>query len=213
MIAINNERNDNETNWQTAFVIMLPEIKRRLRRAFRQLDPDAREDSIEEAIVHSLLSYSRLHEQGRADAVSPSTLAWYAVLQVKRGRPAAGRMNSKEPLSRYGQLGNGIQVEQMQSNWIDAMVEDKRASVVDQVAAKMDVGAWFSTLTRRMRQIAKDLAFGCSTSEVARKHGVSAGRISQLRRTLEESWLAFQQESVPAIAQHGVRRMLRQLPK
>ena len=81
------------------------------------------------------------------------------------------------------------------------MVEDKRASVADQVAAKMDVGAWFATLTQRMKQIAKDLAFGCSTSEVARKYGVTAGRISQLRRTLEESWAAFQQEGVPVLAQ------------
>ena len=72
----------------------------------------------------------------------------------------------------------------------------KRASVADQVAAKMDVGAWFGTLTKRMKEIAKDLAFGCSTSEVAEKHGVTAGRISQLRRVLEESWAAFQGEGV-----------------
>ena len=58
------------------------------------------------------------------------------------------------------------------------MVEDKRASVADQVAAKMDVGAWFATLTKRMKEIAKDLAFGCSTSEVAKKYGVTPGRIS-----------------------------------
>jgi FixJ family two-component response regulator len=81
------------------------------------------------------------------------------------------------------------------------MVEDKRAPVADQVAAKMDIGAWFATLTRRMRQIAKDLAFGCTTSEVAEKYGVTAGRISQLRRTLEASWVAFQQETSPALVQ------------
>ena len=199
MIAINNERNGNETSWQTRFVTMLPEIQQRLRQAFRHLDAEAREDSIEEAIVHSLLSYSRLHEQGRAESASPSSLAWYATLQVKRGRPAGSRMNGKEPLSRYAQLGNGIRIEQMQSNWIDAMVEDKRASVADQVAAKMDVGAWFATLTKRMKEIAKDLAFGFTTSEVAMKYGVTAGRVSQLRRTLEESWAAFQQEAAPAV--------------
>ena len=44
----------------------------------------------------------------------------------------------------------------------------------------------------------KDLAFGCSTSEVAKKHGLTAGRMSQLRRSLEESWAAFQ-ETVPAV--------------
>ena len=70
---------------------------------------------------------------------------------MKRGRPAAGRMNGKEPLSRYAQLGNGIQIERLQSNWIDTLVEDKRAPVADQVAAKLDVGAWFATLTQRMK--------------------------------------------------------------
>ncbi len=107
-------------------------------------------------------------------------------------------MNGKDVLSRYAQIGNGIQIEPRQSDWIETLVEDKRASVADQVAAKLDVSAWFATLTKRMKEIAKDLAFGCSTSEVARKHGVTAGRISQLRRTLEESWAAFQQEAAPA---------------
>ncbi len=198
MIAFNNER--NETTWQSTFVTMLAEIEQKLRQAFCRLDPDAREDAIEEGIVHSLLAYVRLVEQGRAEVVTPSSLAWYSSRQVKRGRPAVGRMNGKEPLSRYAQFGNGIQVDRQPSNWIDAIVEDKRAAVADQVAAKLDVGAWFSTLSLRMKQIAKDLAFGCSTSEVAKKHGVTAGRISQLRRTLEESWAAFQQEEAPAVA-------------
>jgi hypothetical protein len=201
MIAINDERQTEETDWQPIFVAMLPEIQQKLHLAFCRLDPEAREDAIEEGIVHSLLAYIRLHEQGRTEVATASSLAWYSSRQIKRGRPAGNRMNSKEPLSRYGQLGNGIQVDQTQGKWIDTLVEDKRASVPDQVAAKLDVGAWFATLTRKMRQIAKDLAFGCSTSEVAKKYGVTPGRISQLRRTLEESWAAFQEEAVAAIAQ------------
>jgi hypothetical protein len=192
MIAINNER--NETSWQTDFIVMLPEIEQKLRLAFCRLDRDAREDAIEEGVVHSLLAYVRLVEQGRAEVATPSSLAWYSSRHVKRGRPAGGRMNGKEPLSRYGQISNDIKVERQASSWIDTAVEDKRASVVDQVAAKIDVSAWFATLTQRTKQIAKDLAFGCSTSEVARKYGLTAGRISQLRRLLEESWAAFQLE-------------------
>jgi hypothetical protein len=34
---------------------------------------------------------------------------------------------------------------------------------------------------------------------VARKHGRTNGRISQLRRTLENSWLTFQQEAQATI--------------
>jgi hypothetical protein len=85
-------------------------------------------------------------------------------------------MNGKEPLSRYAQIRNGIQVERQPTNWIDAIVADKRAPVADQVAAKLDVSAWFATLTSRMNEIATDLALGCSTSEAARKHGVTAGK-------------------------------------
>ncbi len=198
MIAFNNERNEN--TWQLNFVAMLPEIEQKLRVAFCRLDPEALDDAIGEGVVHSLLTYVRLHEQGRAEAATPSSLAWYSSRLVKRGRPAGGRMNGKEPLSRYGQISNEIEVERSHGQWIDSLVEDKRAAVADQVAAKLDVGAWFATLTKRMKEIAKDLAFGCSTSEVAEKHGVTAGRISQLRRTLEESWTAFQQEAAPALA-------------
>ena len=197
MIAFNKEQ--NETTWQSNFVAMLPEIEQRLYLAFCRLDPEAREDAIEEAVVHSLLAFVRLDEQGRAGVATPSSLAWYSSRQVKRGRPAAGRMNGKDPLSRYAQIGNGIEVERQPGDWIDTLVEDKRATVADQVAAKMDVSAWFATLTKRMKEIAKDLAFGCSTSEVAKRHGVTAGRISQLRRVLEESWAAFQQEAAPVV--------------
>jgi hypothetical protein len=198
MIAMNDERQDNASDWQTNFVAMLPEIQRRLRRSFRHLDYASKEEAIEEGIVHCLLAYARLHEQSRTHVATPASLAFYSARHVRRGRPAAGRMNCKEPLSRYGQFSNDIKVERDQ--WIDTLVLDKRAPVPDQVAAKLDVGAWWGTLTKRMKEIAKDLAFGCSTSEVAAKHGVSAGRISQLRRTLEESWATFQQEAEPAVA-------------
>ena len=143
MIAFNEDQ--NETTWQSSFVAMLPVIKEKLRLAFCRLDPEAREDAIEEGIVHSLLAYVRLVEQGRPEVATASSLAWYSSRHVKRGRPAAGCMNGKEPLSRYAQIGNGIQVERQPDNWIDAMVADKRAAVPDQVAAKMDVSAWSNT--------------------------------------------------------------------
>ena len=68
MIAFNNKQ--NETTWQLAFVAMMPEIQQKLRLAFCRLDPEAREDAIEEGVVHSLLVYLRLHEQGRAEAAT-----------------------------------------------------------------------------------------------------------------------------------------------
>lgn len=100
MIAFNNER--NQTTWQSNFVAMLPEIEQKLRLAFCRLDPEAREDAIEEGVVHCLLAYVRLVEQCRAEVATTSSLAWYAALHLKHGRLPAGRLNGKEPLSRYG---------------------------------------------------------------------------------------------------------------
>ena len=76
MIAFNNEC--NKTAWQLDFVAMLPKIEQKLGLAFCRLDPEAREDAVEEGIVHSLLAYVRLVEQGREDVATPSSLAWYS---------------------------------------------------------------------------------------------------------------------------------------
>lgn len=191
-------------DWQTGFIPLLPEIKERLRLAFRQRDAAAREEAISDGVVLCLLAYLRLHEQGRADKVTASNLAWYAAKQIRSGRSAGCRLNSKEPLAVYAQQRRGIRVEHMRSNdhseqtWIDALIQDQRSTVLDHVAAKLDVAAWLKTLCRRTRRIAADLAKGCTTSEVARKYGVTAARISQLRQELKDSWSEFQHE--PALA-------------
>ena len=105
MIPINNDRLANESDWQAFFWKCCLKSNDGCRLAFRQLGPEAREDAIEEGIVHTLLSYSRLHSKGRAERANASSLAWYAIRAVKRGRPAVGPMNGKEPLSRYAQVG------------------------------------------------------------------------------------------------------------
>jgi hypothetical protein len=194
------QQQEPSTTWQDNFLAILPEIESRLRREFRHLNPSSREEAIREGVAHCLFAYVRLHARGRAHVATPFTLVLYNSGHVRRGRPAAGRMNSKDPLSRYAQVGKGIQVESQASQWIETLAEDKRAPVPDQVAAKMDVGAWFGCLSERMKQVAKDLAVGYSTSEVAQRHGVTNGRISQLRRSLERSWAEFQGEAAPALA-------------
>jgi hypothetical protein len=193
-----------QTGWQSDFVAMLPEIEHRLRRAFRDLTAEAREDSTEDGIIHCLLTYLRLFEQGRVASVKPASLAWYAVLQVRKGRQAGCRMNSKEPLSRYAQLRNGITVVRLHGcdpsdqTWINDIIDSRRMSIADQVAARLDITAWIGSLCRRTRNIATDLAKGFSTSEVARKYRLSAGRIAQVRRELKSSWQQFQGESFEA---------------
>ena len=191
MIALNEKHRCVHSNWQADFTRMLPEIERRLRRAFRHLNTDAREEAISDGVMHCLLAYVRLHEQEREQVASPSTLVFYASRRVKCGRAAVGSTNSKDVLSRYAQISREIQIETSPGQWLAAIVDDKRAPVPEQVAAKIDVGAWFATLSYHVKAIATDLALGFTTSELATKYCVTSGRISQLRRKLERSWQAF----------------------
>jgi len=48
------------------------------------------------------------------------------------------------------------------------------------------------------RQVARTLALGETTKRTARRFRVTAGRVSQLRRELQNSWESFQGE--PAFA-------------
>jgi hypothetical protein len=184
------------SDWQREFETMFPELQGRLRKKFEQLDTDAREEAVDEAVVHSTIAYARLHRQGRTCVATPRSLAYYSARQVRCGRPAVGRMNRRDVLSRYAQLGHKFDIDRSQGQWIDEILLDKRAQVADLVAARLDVRAWWETLTGRLKQIAKDLAVGCTTSEVAKRYELSPGRISQLRRLLELSWIKFESGKV-----------------
>ena len=201
MIAINNDRREHcITGWQASFNQILPEIERRLRGAFCGFRGELQSELIQDALVQCLLSYMRLFQKGRAASVSPSSLVWYAARQVKSGRQAGCRLNCREPLSHYARLHHGIRLERLHTynckdeSWINDVLEDKRASVPDQVAARLDFRAWFGTLPKRTARIARDLALGCSTAELASKYRLSPGRISQMRRSLANSWREFQHE-------------------
>lgn len=190
---------ESDHSWQSEFIKLLPRIEHLLNGAFCHLDAEKQEEAVQSGIVHCLLSYMKLHHRGRTNKASASTLVWYAVLQIKCGRPAVGRMNSKEVLSEYGQLRRGFKVIQQaidDESWINQLA-DERAPVLDLVAARLDVRSWFNALPVRSRRIAADLARGDTTADAATKHRVTPSRISQIRRQLNDSWMAFQHELAP----------------
>ena len=73
----------------------------------------------------------------------------------------------------------------------EQLVENKRTTPADLAAFKLDFAAWLPSLSRRDRRMAEDLAMGERTSDVAGKYGVSASRVSQLRRQMQNSWEEF----------------------
>jgi hypothetical protein len=66
--------------------------------------------------------------------------------------------------------------------------------VPDQAAFRIDYPAWLSQLGPPNCDIAEDMALDLGTFELAAKHKISAGRISQLRRELHQDWRRFHGE-------------------
>ncbi len=190
--------------WHRPFLKMLPKIRSYAQTAFGRLDPESREDAIEETIANAAVAFARLVRQGKAKKAFPTVLANYAISQVRDGRRVGSRLRIGEVLSSYAQRKKGFVVERLDrfdreaGEWLEAIVEDHRTPVPHQVAFHIDFPNWLKLLSRRNRRIAVALAVGNSTSYVAKRFKLSAGRISQLRGELYQSWQNFHGDPVAA---------------
>lgn len=182
---------------QRRFMELLPQIQNQASLAFRHEKPERREELIAEVLANSFVAFVRLMETGREGRIFATPLAQYAIRQVRDGRRVGSSLNIKDVSSGYAQQRKGIVMESLDrfdkeaNQWQEAIVEDRHAGPAETAAARIDVGEWFASLPRRQRKIAKALGNGERTKEVAKRFGVSAGRISQLRREMARAWFEF----------------------
>lgn len=191
--------------WHAAFEAMLPLIERHATIAFRHLNPDTREEAIQETVCNACQAYSRLVDLGRNDVAYPGALARFGVAQTRSGRKVGGTQNCCDILSDYCQQRQDILVERLhhydseEQAWTEILAEDKHAGPAETAIVRIDFSTWMHLLPRRLRRIATFLARGETTTAAAKRFRVSQGRISQIRRQLFEAWHRFQGEmSVPA---------------
>lgn len=190
--------------WHPGFLALLPDIRRQVRFAFRRLAPERREDAVQEAIANALVAYVRLFELGKTDVAYATPLAKYAVKQVCDGRQVGCQLNSHDVLSPYAQRKQGFSVarllraDESEGTWKEILVEDSRCTPAELAASRLDFDAWLRQLPRHKRRIASTLAAGETTSEAAKKFGVTPGRVSQVRRELAASWNDFHGEAAIA---------------
>jgi len=179
---------------------MLPIIERHARIVFCDLDAEAREEAVQEVIANALVTFVRLYELDKVDLAYPTVLARYGVARVRCGRRVGGRLNVNEVLSRYAQRRKGFTVSRLDrqkcNEWQEVLVEDKKSTPADIATVRIDFAAWLSKMSPSRRQLAKDLACGESTADVAKSRAVTPARISQIRKEFQGSWSAFQGEAV-----------------
>jgi hypothetical protein len=185
---------------------MLPRIVAYARAALRDLKQEAKAEAIQEIVANAFVVFARLVELDKTAVAWPTPLAMYATRQYCEGRRVGGRLNIRDVASVYCRRLKGVIVERLdrfddaKNGWREILVEDRRAGPAEIATIRMDFGDWMGQLPGQKRKIAQSLAIGNTTGEVAKRFDVSAGRVSQLRRELAESWKAFQGENAAPAA-------------
>jgi hypothetical protein len=193
--------------WQDLFVSLLPAIRNHARFAFRRLSPELREECIQETVCNACSAVARLAELGKLDLAYGGPLAVFAVAQVREGRKVGGHLNCCDVMSPYCQRRKNIAVERLdhfdheENAWQEAVIQDTRSTPVpDIVSFRIDFDEWLGRMSQQKRRLAKVLALGHRTNEVAKRFQLSAGRVAQLRKEFAESWEIFQREAADAQA-------------
>jgi len=184
---------------QTKFLEILPQIESEARFAFRHRPRQYRQDLIAEAVARAWLAFVALARRRKDGTQYPTALAKFAVLAVKAGRPIGHAANANDLWQVAAKLGSELRIESLDQQppgglppWREVLIEKKGFPPPEVAAARIDLAAWLASLPSRQRRIAESLARGAAPSEVARAFKLSRGRISQLRRSLANSWETFQ---------------------
>jgi hypothetical protein len=193
------------------FLVVLPRIELHARIYFRFMKADHKEEAVAETVALAWCWFVRLTERGKDVTLFVSALASYAARAVLSGRRLCGQLPARDVLSEVAQRRHGFSVQALPQSTrhpfeelytsvqgqrhIDAMDEMLKDNSItpppDQAAFRIDFAAWRRTRTERDRRLLADLMVGERTSHVSKKYGITAGRVSQLRREFHDDWVRF----------------------
>ena len=170
-----------------------------------------REEFTAEMVALAWKWFLRLIERGKDPLAFPTAIATSAAKAVKSGRRLTGQERSKEVLSPVARHKHGVKIEPLPSSTrrpyddfygdvhgqqeLDAFEERLKDNTMtpppEAAAFRIDFPDWLRTRTDRDRRIIEDMARDERTMDLSRKHGISPGRVSQLRREFMDDWNRF----------------------
>lgn len=193
--------------WQPGFLKLLPMIEGQARYHFRRIfEDEALEEAVQEVVCNACVAFARLAKQGRTEVASATSLARFGINQYWRGCRVGAALNSKDVCSVYCRRKRNVRVQPLcrwddaEDRWRELLVEDRTAGPADLAASRIDFASFMAGLGTRTRKIAEQLAVGETTNRVAKMFGLTAARISQIRRELHARWEAMHTASVEATA-------------
>lgn len=191
-------------SFRREFAQELPRIVRHAQVVFRSVRcPQKKEDCIAEAVALCWKWWLRLRKRGKNPRAFVSALATFAVRAVKSGRRVCGQEHSKDVLSPFAQARRGFTVSSIPSfstltsnPFAEALQDNTRTPVEEQVAFRCDFPAWLITNSERNRRIIEEMMLGERTMRLSSRFGISPARVSQLRQQFHHDWQRFVGEPV-----------------
>ena len=171
---------------QTMFVERIPAMRDYAKLRFLGLRPEARQEALANTLALCWKFAYALLRQGRID--SPEILGpclYFAARQTRSGRKVQRKNSFRDVLDRR---------RSGKVKFVDFDLSDfagRTTPIPEQVSFRIDIPAFFNTLTDRQRRMAADLASGLGTCEVAQRFGISNGRVSQFRREFKQLYDAY----------------------
>ena len=186
--------------WHRPLLEFLPLVRSTASKSFRHLSGTEREDAIEDVVADSTAQFARLASRGRAHFWLVAPVARYAVRCRVAGRRLGTALNKHDVLSPVPRAGARVaSLDSLAGSdpaaWRATVADSRRTDPAEAAAFRVDFEAWLGGLTDRSREVALALTEGDTTGELARKLGVSPGRVSQIRAELRSSWILFQGEA------------------
>jgi hypothetical protein len=185
------------------FLALLPRIFTHARITFRYLRcVHARAEAIAETVAVAWQWYLSARQRGKDPAQCPAVFASLAVRHVRSGRCLWGQEPGKDVLSCLAQRRHGFSVRPWPERGspepvlLEALCDNTITPPPEQAAFRLDFPRWRRRQCHRDRQIVTALLRGERIVDEARRFGLSAARISQLRRELHQDWLRFHGENV-----------------
>ena len=187
------------------FLPLRAKVERHARIVFRHFPPSDREEAASEAVAVAFASFVRLKARGKnPERDFPSQMAHWAVLNVVDGR----HISSSDVLSRRAQRLHGFRIHSLSrlnrrsvpelrarsgrqgfaDDIEEHLYENARTPPGAQAIFRLDFRNWLKTWGSKDRAIIDDLVLGERTVDIASKHRISAGRVSQKRLRFRQNW-------------------------
>ena len=190
---------------QTFVSEILPRVEAHGRVYFRHVRCLSQKDELlAEMRALAWLWFVRLAQRGKDVLRFVSALATYAARAAGSGRRVCGHERAKDVLSPRAQHKHGFVAAMLPDRSTldgnplqDALHDNTRSEVPEQAAFRLDFPRWRRRHCERNRRVIDDLMLGERPLDVARRHGLSPARVSQLRRAFHHDWRVFCGEAKP----------------